>query len=90
MKYKIKCTHTFTANAPPCEQCRNSELERIVGSSDRCFQLMRLQQTATQTCSGDRFTLRPTKRTVADVFRRLAKAERFSDVQVQAFLDLAY
>jgi hypothetical protein len=54
------------------EQTATDKLERLVGSPDRCFRLMRLYQSAQQSASGNRFTLRKMP-SVEDIFRRKAR-----------------
>ena len=66
------------------EQAATDELERLVGSIDGCFRLMRIYEAASQAARpGDLW--RPTP--VEPLFRRLAKQADYSDAAIQHYLD---
>lgn len=57
---------------------------------DRAFRLMRIWTRAEETTSGDQFRLglsRP-KRTTTSVFQQFAREAGYSEIEIQAYLDL--
>lgn len=66
------------------EQEATEELERLVGSVDGCFRLMRIYQAAEQAARPADLW-RPTP--VEPLFRRLAKQADYSDAAIQHYLD---
>ena len=68
------------------EQEATDKLERLVGSIDGCFRLMRLYRSCEQAAAGNRNTLRKLP-TAEERFRKRAKEEGYSQAAIAHYLN---
>jgi len=68
------------------EQEATNKLEKLVGSVDCCFRLMRLYVSCEQAASGNRFTLQKLS-TAEERFRKRAKEEGYSQAAINHYLN---
>jgi hypothetical protein len=68
------------------EQQATDKLERLVGSVDGCFRLMRLYRSCVEAASGNKFTLRKLP-TVEERFRKRATEDGYSRAAINHYLN---
>lgn len=69
------------------EQEATDKLESLVGGSDKAFRLMRIYESAKNTTSGEKFSLRMRPRTVESVFTDTAVRNGYSAEAISHYLN---
>ena len=73
------------------ERAMTNQLEEEIGNIDRCFRLMRIYDNAVRIANASsnpmRMFLNDEPKTVEEVFNRKAKEDRYTQREIDAYMD---